>query len=209
MTARRSPDVLSDVRELVPPVRPGHQPGRYDAAMMPRIVWGPQPGEAASAEERIGAHRLSHRRRVIGAAAALVIGVGLIAELVALATRPVVERSEPLPTATLTQTAKTLESAAAPPAVASANAAAAPWSVATTTAVETPAVAPTIAEVPVTALPVAPAPVRAETAPATVPHRIEQVPEAARRATRPWRTVQVHVEPAPVPYWRAESGRAP
>jgi hypothetical protein len=137
--------------------------------MTPRIVWGPQPEDELPVEAQIRDRRLSRRRKTIGGIAAVVIGLGVLAEATAFTTRPVASRSEPVPQEVSAQAAAPVTASTAPPAVASPpSAAAEPWSVA--------------------AVPVAPVhdTVRKSAAPA-----------AAGLSTS--KAVRVHLEPRPVP----------
>lgn len=163
-------------RQIASPVAPQPQPpqGLYDPAMVPRIVWGPQPEEELPVEAQIREHRLSRRRKTIGGIAVVVIGLGVLAEAAVFATRPVASRAEPVPHEVSAQ-------AAAPPV------AAVP-------------LAP-VPVVPVSALPVAPPPPEAATiAPTAAPHHtVRKSAAPAAAGPTPSKAVRVHLEPRPVP----------
>jgi hypothetical protein len=148
----------------------------YDAAMMPRIVWGPQPTDELPGDLQLRERQVDHRRKMIGRVAALVISVGVLAEVAALATRPVATRSESVPQSIVVP-------AVAPPVP------------------ETVAIAPSVPLVPVTDLPVAaPLPVITKTNPVPVQRHAERGPQApARAAFITARPAPVHGKPASLP----------
>jgi hypothetical protein len=161
--------------------------------MMPRIVWGPQPEDELPVEAQIRDRRLGRRRKTIGAIAAVVIGLGVLAEAAVFATRPVASRSEPVPQEVSAQAAAPVTASTVLPAVAS------PPSVAAAPSAAVP-LAP-VPVVPVSELPVAPPPPEASMiAPTATPHhtvRKSAAPAAAAPITS--KAVRVHLEPRPVP----------
>jgi hypothetical protein len=160
----------------------------FDASAPPRIVWGPPLPEPEPLEERLRQQEVDRRRRTIAAVVTLFICVGAFAETLALTTRPVTARSEPLPEAVPTQVALPMAPAIAPIAAAPPSTSA--WSVA---AMPVPAETEPQAQspsIPVTSLPKAPP--RATVAP-------WRSSGAAPMSAPALKRVRVHVEPTPVP----------
>jgi hypothetical protein len=160
----------------------------FDPSMPPRIVWGAPLPEQEPLERRLRQQAIERRRRSIAAAVTLFICVGAFVETVALTTRPVTARSEPLPDGVPTQIALTTSPPSAPTAAAPPSSAA--WSVAAMPVPAVPEPPGDTPSIPVASLPKAP--LRTTVAPSRV--------SAARpMATRAVKRVHVHVEPTPVP----------
>jgi hypothetical protein len=203
-------EALASVPPLAPsPREPIYEAAIYDTATMQKIVWGPPPPQPEPPEETLEAAQprqriVGRRRRLMAGLVTFAIGAGALAEVIALTTRPVVARLEPLPTGVLTHAASPVEAPVAPALPAPVSAVG--WSVAATPAAPEPTAPPSTPAISVTALPKVPAPVSigaalpAAIAPRAIEPRLKRRPFAqAHAAAATPKQLHVPVEPSPVP----------